>query len=244
MKLKACISALLVACLLFAQTQTGGLTPKGVVDMSGATSVTYKSGSIPSAALNITTTTCTNQFFTALSATAIGTCTTDTLASAQHANQGTTTTLLHGNASGNPSWSSIALADVAAGPLRIKPWTVIIGDPGAGSPVLANDNDSPVSVNNDLTTDITITAVACWADAGSPTITPILTGGTSTSILTGALTCGTASWAAGTVNGSPVLHTFSANGSTCSSTPCSADVNITTAGGTAKYIVVKLIGTY
>lgn len=126
---------------------------------------------------------------------------------------------------------------------RVKSWTVIVGDPGAASTVLANDNDSPVSVDNDIGIDVTITAVACWADAGSPTITPILTAGTGTSILTGALTCGTAAWAAGTLNGTPTLHTFSA-GATCSSTPCSADVNITAAGGVAKYLVVKITGTY
>jgi hypothetical protein len=67
---------------------------------------------IVSADLNITTTTCTNQFLTAISATAVGTCTTDTLASAQHANQGTTTTLLHGNAAGNPSWTAVVSADL------------------------------------------------------------------------------------------------------------------------------------
>jgi hypothetical protein len=87
---------------------------------------------------------------------------------------------------------------------------------------------------------MTVLAVSCYADAGSPTVTPVLTGGSGTSILSGALTCGTASQAAGTVNGSPVIHSYSSNGATCSSTPCSADVNITTAGGTAKYIVVKI----
>lgn len=70
-------------------------------------------GAVVSADLSITTTSCTNQFVTAISAGGVGTCTTDTLASAQHANQGTTTTVLHGNAAGNPSWASIALADLA-----------------------------------------------------------------------------------------------------------------------------------
>lgn len=127
---------------------------------------------------------------------------------------------------------------------KLKFCTVIIGDPGSASPALANDNDSPVACDNDTGVDWTITTVACWADAGTPTITPILTGGTGTSILTGALTCGTAAWASGTVNGSPTVHSFSGAGATCSSTPCSSDVNITTAGGTAKYIVVKIVGTY
>lgn len=146
------------------------------------------------------------------------------------------------NASGAATCASVATTDVST-VLKTRTCTVIIGDPGAASPVLANDNDSPVACSNDFGADWTITMVACWADAGSPTVTPILTGGASTSILTGALTCGTASWAAGTLNGSPVVKTFSGGGATCSSTPCSADVNITTAGGVAKYVVVKITGT-
>ncbi len=128
---------------------------------------------------------------------------------------------------------------------KVKSCVVVVGDPGAASPALADDNDSPVACSNDTGGDWTLTSVACWANAGSPTVTPILTGGSGTSILTGALTCGTASWAAGSVQGTaPVVHTFSGAGATCSSTPCSIDANITTAGGTAKYLVIKIVGTY
>jgi hypothetical protein len=67
--------------------------------------------SVVSGDLNITTSTCTNQFVTAISSGGVGTCTTDTLASAQHANQGTTTTVLHGNAAGNPAFSAVTSAD-------------------------------------------------------------------------------------------------------------------------------------
>jgi len=127
---------------------------------------------------------------------------------------------------------------------KVRKCTIVIGDPGATSSALADDNDSPVACSNDYGGDWTITTVACWADAGSPTVTPILTGGSATSILTGALTCGTAAWAAGTVQSSPpVVHSFSGTGATCSSTPCTIDVNITTAGGVAKYIVIKIVGT-
>jgi hypothetical protein len=71
--------------------------------------------SVTSSDLAITTTTCTNQFVSAIAANGTATCTTDTLAGAQHANQGTTTTVLHGNAAGNPSWTSIVFADLASG---------------------------------------------------------------------------------------------------------------------------------
>lgn len=60
-----------------------------------------------------------------------------------------------------------------------------------------------ISCYNDFGVTTTITAVRCYADAGSPTIRPKITGGTSTSILSGDLTCGTASWANGTLNGTP-----------------------------------------
>lgn len=73
---------------------------------------------VVSADMNITTTGCSNQFVTAISSGAVGTCTTDTLASAQHANQGTTTTVLHGNAAGNPSWAAVGSSD-----LNITPTT-------------------------------------------------------------------------------------------------------------------------
>jgi hypothetical protein len=62
---------------------------------------------------------CTNQFFTGLSSTGASTCTTDTLASAQHANQGTTTQVLHGNAAGNPSWAAVTLTTDVTGVLPL-----------------------------------------------------------------------------------------------------------------------------
>ena len=69
---------------------------------------------VASTDLALTTTSCTNQFVTALSSSAIGTCTTATLTSAQFVNQGTTTTVLHGNAAGNPSFGAGSLtADVS-----------------------------------------------------------------------------------------------------------------------------------
>lgn len=128
-----------------------------------------------------------------------------------------------------------------------RPWKclVTIGDPAPSSPALVDANDRPVACTNDTGSDVTITTVAAWANAGSPTVTPIFTAGTATSILTGALSAGTGIWAAGTLQSTPpVLHSFSGAGATCASAPCTVDVNLTTAGGTAKYVVVKLTGFY
>lgn len=75
--------------------------------------------SVISADLNLTTTTCTNQFVTAISTGGVGTCTTSILASSQYANQGTTTTVLHGNAAGNPVFGSVSLATDVSNTLPI-----------------------------------------------------------------------------------------------------------------------------
>lgn len=80
--------------------------------ISGGVGACPSYGKITSSHLNITATTCTNQVVTAISATVAGTCSTITLASAMFANQGTTTTVLHGNAAGNPSFGSVVSADL------------------------------------------------------------------------------------------------------------------------------------
>jgi len=91
----------------------------GNVLISGGVGTVSSWGKVTSSHLNITTSTCTNQFLTAISATGTGTCTTDTLASAQHANQGTTTQVLHGNAAGNPSWAAVSLSADVTGNLPV-----------------------------------------------------------------------------------------------------------------------------
>lgn len=95
---------------------------------------------------------------------------------------------------------------------------------GTGS-VLQNTDGEVASCLNTSLAPRTITGVSCWANAGSPTVTPILTGGGSTSVLAATLTCGTAIFAPGTINGSP---TISPGGS--------IDANITIAGGVATNI--------
>jgi hypothetical protein len=65
-----------------------------------------------------TPTACTNQFVTGFTLNAdaapTSTCTSATLASAQFANQGTTTTLLHGNVAGNPSFAAVTTSDLSS----------------------------------------------------------------------------------------------------------------------------------
>lgn len=112
---------------------------------------------------------------------------------------------------------------------------VVFGDLQASTAINAG-SDQPGACGNISGHDATITAVACYADAGSPTVTPTLTGGGA--ILTGALTCGNGAWLPGSISGTPTLKTFSANGATCSTPPCDLAANVTDTT-TAKYIVMR-----
>lgn len=126
----------------------------------------------------------------------------------------------------------LPLANMAAA-AKIWECEVTSGDPGAASPVLANDNDAPRVCYNGTGVTVTITAVLCYSDSGSPTVTPIVTGGSSTSILSGALTCNqTGAGASGSLQGTPTI-----------SSGATVDANITTAGGAAKYLVMRITGT-
>lgn len=60
-----------------------------------------------------------NQFANAIAANGDLTCAGLTLAGAQFANQGTTTTVLHGNAAGNPSWGAVSLSADVTGNLPV-----------------------------------------------------------------------------------------------------------------------------
>ena len=79
------------------------------------------------------TNSCTNQVLTAISDSAAATCTSLTLASAYFANQGTTITVLHGNASGNPSFGAVVLTTDVSGVLPVA---------NGGSPAVADTTTS------------------------------------------------------------------------------------------------------
>lgn len=93
-------------------------------DMPGTLPVTSLAGILAQAqgGTGSSALTCTNQFLSS-NGTAYA-CALDTLASAQHANQGTTSTVLHGNAAGNPAWGSVSLTtDVTSPSCGGKPLT-------------------------------------------------------------------------------------------------------------------------
>jgi hypothetical protein len=117
-------------------------------------------------------------------------------------------------------------ARVPTAPYKIRTCEIHIWGSGT-SQVLQDTDDELASCYNDYGVTETIAAVRCWGNAGSPTVLPIINGGGT--ILSGALTCGTASWAAGTLSGTPTL---SAAGS--------IDGVVTTAGGTATNIRIVI----
>jgi hypothetical protein len=149
-------------------------------------------------------------------------------------NNPTTALQVNGTATATTfSGSGASLTNVGTSSLtaasNIRTCEIVIGDPGSQSPVLQNDNASPSVCDNQTGQTMTILSVECYANAGSPTVNPIITGGSATSILSSALTCGTGSFATGTLNGTPTQT----NGETI-------DGNIAVAGGTAKYVVIRI----
>lgn len=155
----------------------GGVSGAGTRLAAGTTNQLLHSGTTPSwsavvsADLNITTTTCTNQFLTAISSGAVGTCTTDILASAQHANQGTTTTVLHGNAAGNPSWAAVSLtADVTG--------TLPAGNGGTGITSLGTGVATALGINVGTAGSFVVNGGALGSPSSAGTIPAFTLGGT------------------------------------------------------------------
>ena len=136
-----------------------------------------------------------------------------TLASAEFANQGTTTTVLHGNAAGNPSFASVGTNDLAANAVTgakmanntvtatqlatqysAAAKAVVVTGTGTSNVLQAGDDAAAQNaIYNDSGVTWTITAIKCTTDVGSSTTTINPTfgsAGTGTTIFSGALTCG------------------------------------------------------
>jgi hypothetical protein len=109
---------------------------------------------------------------------------------------------------------------------KVRSCEIHIWGSGTGQ-VLQDTDDELASCRNKYGATLTVTSVECWANAGSPTVLPAVTGGAN--LLTGNLTCGTAAWASGTLSGSPTL---AGNGT--------LDINVVAAGGTATNIRVVI----
>jgi hypothetical protein len=114
---------------------------------------------------------------------------------------------------------------------KVRVCEVVFGDPGAASVALADDNDMPFVCSNKTGVNMTITAVECRSSGSQAYIQPIITAGTSTSIVTAAFACNVSNFASGALNGTPIQAT----GTTL-------DVNLSSASG-SKYVVVRITRT-
>ncbi|TAL45423.1 MAG: hypothetical protein EPN91_02095 [Salinibacterium sp.] len=141
-------------------------------------------------ALAATPTACgSNLFATSIAANGNLTCTGLTLAGAQFANQGTTTTVLHGNASGNPSFGAIVNADItnATIDLTTKVTGILPGANGGtengftafSGPATSKKTFTLPNASSTILTDNAAVTVA-QGGSGAATLTGILKGnGTS-----------------------------------------------------------------
>ena len=94
-------------------------------------------------------------------------------------------------------------ATTLATPYRTRTCEIHIWGSGTSQALQATD-DEPASCRNKLGVTITITAVECWANAGTTTTLDVVVTGGST-ILTSAVTCGNGSFAAASLSGTPTL---------------------------------------
>jgi hypothetical protein len=138
-------------------------------------------------------------------------------------NYGTAGQVLGTDGGGQLSWTSVSSN-------KIKVCEISIGETGPLHSALEDTSDLPFNCGNIYGETLTISSVECYADAGSPTVMPKITGGAN--LLSGDLTCGTGSFATGTLNGTPTQVSNA-----------TIDGNIITAGGTAKQIVIRITRT-
>jgi hypothetical protein len=117
---------------------------------------------------------------------------------------------------------AVTAAKTAAA-LKTRTCEVHIWGSGA-SGVLQDTDDELASCRNKTGATLTITSVECRADAGTPTFMATITGGSN--ILSGNLTAGTATWAAGSLSGTPTQ-----------AADATIDFSIVAAGGTAKGLI-------
>jgi hypothetical protein len=131
--------------------------------------------------------------------------------------------LLITDGQGMLSWGS---ADVN----KIKICEIAVGNTYVSKNSLVDEDDTTMACGNKFGATLTITEVECYADAGSPSVMPKISGGSD--LLSSELTCGNGSFTSGTLNGTPAQ--------TVNQT---IDGNIVVAGGAAKYIVIRITRT-
>jgi hypothetical protein len=127
---------------------------------------------------------------------------------------------------------------------KIRPIGTIVGDPDSASPTLTENNDTPQGWQNHYGRDAKVLHLACYADAGAPTI-QVTWAGSATSVLTADCQCGIATFApcsVVTTGTNMLIHSWASTASTrtCTTPPCGLDFKLLTSINTTgtRYIVV------
>jgi hypothetical protein len=129
---------------------------------------------------------------------------------------------------------------------KVRPIGTIIGDPEASSSFLLVGNNTPEGYQNHNGRPVEVMSMACWADAGAPTV-QVRQRGTGTSVLTADCVCGAASWGTCSVasTSAAIIQSWTETKTTrtCTTPPCGLDfVLVTVPASTTKYVVIDGTG--
>ena len=162
------------------------------------------------------------------------------LASADFANQGTTTTVLHGNAAGNPSWSAVNLTSDVSGVLPITAGgTGTSTVPAANSVLMMNGSGSYVPTTFGFTNGTV--SISTTGTSGSITfINPQQLGSANSPSFTNLTLSGALRTASGTA--AAPSHTFSADLTTGLYRPAAGQLGASVSGTRSMWITAGSVG--
>jgi hypothetical protein len=130
---------------------------------------------------------------------------------------------------------------------EVRSCVLVLRLPGTTEPPPPpGSDDMPHVCPNNFLEDWTLTSVSCVGQGGTMTVLPVLRGGALTSVVQAPLTCSKDEWSHATLNGSPVVYSFTGTGKDrkCVKTPCTVDVRIQPGpvSSVPRYAVLSITG--